>query len=130
MKLSDLKIGDICKQRDGTLCIVLSNNLSLNGLGLCSRGVCEGYLSAYNDDLTYSNRDMSRRDIIAIYQASEPNMGSAYALTQASFEEGDCSSYRYIEWTWQGNKDIVKEMTVSEIEELVGSKVKIVKERR
>lgn len=131
MKLSDLKVGDICMQRDGTLCIVLSNSLSKNGLSLFNRNGCKGYLSDYDDDLTYSyNRDMNNRDIVGVYKASEPNMSSAYTLALSIFQGETVASYSYIKWTWEGNKEVVKvkEMTIADVEKLVGSKVKIVKE--
>ena len=131
MKVSDLKVGDICMQRNGTLCIVLSNNLSSNGLGLFDGngngiGGCVGYLGDYNDDLTYPRQES--RDILAVYKASEPNMCAAFGLTGAVFERVNANDVTFNIWTWQGNKEVVKEMTVAEIEKLVGSKVKIIKE--
>ena len=125
MKLSDLKVGDICKLRSGDVCIVLSNSFSDNGLGLFDKESCVGYLSNYNDDLIYSDREKNSRDIIAIYKASLPNVVQAYGLTNAILR-GTCNSIT-INWTWQGNKEVVKEMTVADIEKLVGCKVKIIK---
>ena len=127
MKVSDLKVGDICKLRNGDICIVLSNSFSDNGLGLYDNSTCIGYLSNYNDDLTYSDRERDYRDIVAIYKASEPNMMKAYGLTMTVLK-GTCNMIT-IDWTWQGNKEIVKEMTVADVEKLVGCRVKIVKEQ-
>ena len=82
MKITDLKVGDIVKTRDGNGHIVLSNDISPNGLSLYSATSvgCYAYLSSYDENMNH--RLHKSHDIIAVYKASEPNKNYIYQLTR------------------------------------------------
>lgn len=128
MKITDLKVGDIVKTRDGNGHIVLSNNTSPNGLSLFSRSSmgCYAYLSSYDENMNHKLH--KAHDIIAVYKASEPNKNYGYSLTSdiMSVEDyGNFNDYN-IKWDWVRNEK--KKMTVSEIEKILGYGVEIVSE--
>ena len=120
MKLNDLKEFDIVKRRDGLIMIVLYNSLH-NCLALFSPETCgcSDLLEAYGEDMTIKLHTNSDRDIVAVYKSTD--LGK-YTLLKNYFENR-CEDY---EWTWE--REEVKEMTIAEIEALVGCKIKIIKE--
>ena len=120
---ANLELTDIVKYRDGTLGIVLRNSLSKDGLGIFSRDhdMCVGYLSNFNKDLTYADKEMRHRDIMAIYKTkTSPRQYSALTdFFDKKFNE---------EWTWERQEPEPKELTMTELEKILGYPVKIVKD--
>lgn len=133
MKITDLKVGDIVKTRDGYGHVVFSNNLSPNGLGLFNAKSigCSAYLSHYNDDLKHEND--KRKDIMAVYKASEPNRYT-YSVTCRILNEPEfnieyyMAHYNDIKWDWERVEK--KKMTVEEIEKILGYGIEIVSDRK
>lgn len=122
MTKSDLEIFDVVKLRDGRLFMVLPNNLSPDGLGIFSleAGGCHEYMTDYTDDLTCSDGTNSD-DIIAVYKSK----GREYSVIRDLFV--DKSFERARKWTWERREP--KEMTMEELEKVLGYPVKIVKEK-
>ena len=117
MKKSDLKTGMIVELSDGEKRLVIANTLL--GLKAGSGGIAMRYI---NDDLTLDS--ILHGDIVKVY--SEPQDGRAdYIGSDISwFIKNDCTKYSRCIWEREEPKDI----TVAEIEEILGYKIKIVGE--
>lgn len=121
MKLHDLEEFDIVKRRDGKVMIVIYNTvydcLALFSPETCG---CSGKLRDYRDDMTVKGHlDKSDKDIVAVYKCDDK---CKYTLLSKYFKY-DC---RVFPWTWE--REEVKEMTIAELEAVVGCKIKIIKE--
>lgn len=117
MTRSDLKIFDIVKTRCGQVLIILPNSICDSGKGTYSEESCgcQEYLSSYSEDLKYKNG--SSKDIVAIRKDS-----SAWRSCGIYFENKDSIE----DWTWE--REEIKQVTMADVEEKFGCKVKIVKE--
>lgn len=132
MTKSDLRTGMIVKLREGTEFVVFKNAV----VNLCeiifepqediivNSNIGQWhYLSSYNSNLTfvansYDDCDCARFDIMEIYMSKDP-----LSLMNLSIRRN--------EWKllWK-REDSVKEITMKDIEEKFGCKVKIVREDR
>ena len=133
MKVTEIKLelGDLVKLRNGDVCIVLPDDDSSTGLSLFeanSNYFCIAHTSRYNNELInlYHGKE---KDIMSVFKISQYK-NSVICNTSANtylrrFYKGDITSGN-IKWDWE--REEVKEMTVADIEKLVGTKVKIVKE--
>ena len=121
--------GDFVKLRSGDICIVLADADSANGLSIFTAdnyGKCKAHLSRYNDDLTHESKEA--KDIVAVFNASNGKEGMEMSKIMHKFygiSTDGLSLDEYIVWDYDGAA--VKEMTVADIEAIVGCKVKIVK---
>lgn len=110
MVKADLKTGDIVKLRSGDICICLGDTITWPNR-------CTSFkLSRYTDDLKHC--EASKYDIM--YVRHQPPI----SLRDL---ESVFSGMRHLCWDWE--REEVKEVTMAEIEEKFGCKVKIVKER-
>lgn len=136
----DIKAGDIVLLKDGRRCIVTPNidypneGLTLYGMADLSHtllascnpafkkifGVIASFNKYYNDDLTPSDDD-DRYTIMAV--RSNP-IASASCLFEM-LTNNNIDKDRYY-WDWKRGE--IKEVTMAEVEEKFGCKVKIVKE--
>ena len=128
MKKSDLRVGDVVKTREGHYLVIFPNANSQDGLGTFRGGSfgCQCYLSRYYEDLT--NRDNSKYDIVAVYKASEPRKDRAY-LAIKSIMSNDIDEFLLGRLDWDWEEEVIKEVTISELEKLYGCKVKIVNDK-
>lgn len=121
MKKSDLKTGYIVTQRNG------SEKVVFLGIDTIDRGQLDCIvnentsnwqnLDTFNDDLT--SKFISYFDIMKVEKPFHP-----YCLQNLNRRYSFASKTRELLW----ERDSVKEMTVADVEALVGCKVKIVKE--
>ena len=121
MKKSDLKTGYIATLRNGR------NGVVFIGVDTIERGQVDcivnestnswNDLSNFNDDLTHKR--FSELDIMKVEKPYHP-----YCLQNLNIRYSFASKTRELLW----ERDSVKEMTVADVEALVGCKVKIVKE--
>jgi hypothetical protein len=135
MTKKDIKAGDIVLLKDGRQCIVMPNihdpnkELALYGvLNLrnpflvgCDKsfGIITSLNNYYNDDLTTLDDD-----VYTIMAVRKNPITSAYCLFEMLTNK-NIDKDRYY-WDWK--REEVKEVTMAEIEEKFGCKVKIVKE--
>lgn len=137
MTKKDIKEGDIVLLKDGRRCIVMpyiddpNRGLALYGilnlnpynpfLANCNRpfGIITS-LNYYKDDLTPPDSDS---DYI-IMAVKENPIRSAACLFEMLTNDNIDKDYYY--WNWK--REEIKEVTMSEVEEKFGCKVKIVKE--
>lgn len=136
MTKKDIARGDLVLLGDGRVCIVWEDLNDPNG-GLVLYGVLNlhgpflvdcirpfGIVSCvdrYDDDLTLSYDDSS----YTIMAVMENPIGSAACLFEMLTNDSiDKDQYH---WDWKREK-IIKEVTMAEVEEHFGCKVKIVKE--
>lgn len=110
---ADLKNGDVILRRNGEVEIVILET-----------GTCVGKdgwmkVSTINEDLTHGVGlfDDNEWDIVAVRRPTEP-----YECTLKAFE------FEYGELIYDRERDTVKEMTIGEIEEQLGYKIKVIKE--
>jgi hypothetical protein len=130
MTRDELTTGDIVQLHNGMVLLVCPNlNSDGEKLGLNSmhtRG-CLEYLSKYTSDLKcISNSD---HDIIAVYKSSQLDKWCTwYLLKTFVFNENPNTLNKDkiygFEWDWQCER---REMTVKEIEDILGFKI-IIKE--
>lgn len=152
MNYIKLEIFDIVELRDGSLAVVLpeSENPEERALGLYSRNYayCPKIASisnsllendSYTEDLTYNGS--SDFDIMKVLKYSEVNENSwfphvAYMrmITDIVIRRGLCwNDFKDIKerlnygWTWV--REECKEVTMADIEEKFGCKIKIIKEK-
>ena len=131
---ADLRVGDIVKTRQGNILVILPNENSSDGLGTFSRIThgCQQYLSSYEEDLTYKNAEY---DIVAVLRASEPgyHQYNTYRLLGVVLTYNDhemiADQFQYVKWDWERTEEEpIKELTMEELEKVLGYKVKIVAE--
>ena len=126
MKLSDLKTGMIVTWRNGVECVVMIDcecNTSIFGSALVVNAVgCHWMpLSDYGEDMKIKSGyedeldDASELDIVKVEVPCHP-----YSFFNLEYEK----EKRKLLW----KEETVKELTMAEIEEKFGCKVKIVKE--
>ena len=114
MTKQDLKSGMIVELRNGNNCLILENNCSSEGKSVFKKWSCVCHLERYNDDLTHEkNKDYDIVKVSTFYNSAIANL------------EAFACGYKP---TWQWERKEPKELTVSEIEKLLGYPVKIVKE--
>lgn len=123
MKKSDLKTGYLAVTRDGREYVVYLNVLTgyqhdkkPKDIMVCNQGDnvrWEG-LDVYNEDLTYKGKE-NRNDIMEVYLLYRP-----YALQDMS----DRKQMRQLLW----KREEPKELTIKQIEEILGYSIKIIKE--
>ncbi len=139
MTKKEIKKGDIVLLKDGRRCIVMpdiedtNNGLALYGMlrfrGLVLGGVYDkrfGIIANlneyYDDDLTPSDGD-SRYTIMAVRK--NPVESASYLFEMLTNDSIDKDRYY---WNWK--REEIKEVTMEEVEEKFGCKVKIVKEEK
>lgn len=141
MTKKDIKEGDIVLLKDGRRCIVMpyiddpNRGLALYGilnlynsfLANCNPaykkifGVIASLNKYYNDDLTPPSDGDDRYTIMAVRK--NPVESAAYL-----FEMLTNDSIYKDRYYWDWKREEIKEVTMSEVEEKFGCKVKIVKE--
>lgn len=107
MKKSDLKQGALVQMRNGNVYILIGDKLVdlSNGRYMCLEDIEEDLLKRF------FNKELS---VDKVFQSSDTSEGYRRYIRKES-----------IKWTWERPH---KELTVGEIEKLLGYKVKIVKE--
>jgi len=135
MTKKDIKEGDLVLLRDGRRCIVMpnTNELALYGVlkihnpflpDFSNRfGIIAHLNNYYNDDLTPSDGD-SGYTIMAVRE----NPISKASILFKMLTNNDIGKKDYYEVSWDWEREEVKEVTMAEVEEKFGCKVKIVKE--
>ena len=133
MTKEDIKEGDIVLLRDGRICIVMPDIYNpIRGLALYGRykytmdrevGKVIAFNEVYNDDLTsLYDRDYNimavRKDT---YSSSSKINSLIFKLLFSLIDPKD------ITWDWE--REEVKEVTMADVEEKFGCKVKIIKEK-
>ncbi len=109
MKKSDLKQGALVQTRNGNVYILIGKKF----VDLTDGGCMP--LEKYNEDLLTCN---SKYDVMKVFNSSFEHEGYYYYIRS-----------KPIIWTWERKEEEPsKELTVGEIEKLLGYKVKIVKE--
>ena len=141
MTKKDICAGDLVLLRGGRVCVVMKDKddpnkgLTLYGkinspLGFLdpSPKIALGkvmHLYNYDDDLTDSSGSLSDYDIMAVRTTSDINLKfSVPFIFNTLFYS--CKEPNRIFWDWE--REEVKEVTMAEVEEKFGCKVKIVKE--
>lgn len=141
MTKKDIERGDIVLLRGGRVCVVMkdaddpNNGLTLYGkinspisfLDFSPKIVLGKviHLNDYNDDLTDSaDRPFSDYDIMAIRKTSHYNTNFTvpFIFDVLFYNEGSNRIY------WDLRRKEIKEVTMAEVEEKFGCKVKIIKE--
>lgn len=119
MTKSELRTGMVVKDRDGFIGVVLKNTSTVDGIkwfkdteGITSIDEWQELDEAYNEDLTTKN-DFDAEDIVSVYQ---PNDFDDYTTVRAYQED-------HLIWN---REEPVKEVTMKDIEEKFGCKVKII----
>lgn len=140
MTKKDIKAGDIVLLKDGRRCIVMPNTYDSNNelvlygmadlshtlLASCNPafkkifGVIASFNKYYNDDLTPSDDD-DRYTIMAVRSNPITSANCLFEMLTNNLIHKD----RFY-WNWK--REEIKEVTMSEVEEEFGCKVKIVKE--
>ena len=111
MKKSDLKQGAIVKLRNNQMYILIGKKF----INLKDGGYMP--LEKYNEDLLTSN---SKYDVMKVFNSSFEHEGYFYYIRNKLIIKP---------WTWERKEEEPsKELTVGEIEKLLGYKVKIIKE--
>jgi len=119
MKKSELKQGALVQMRNGNVYILIGKKF----VNLKNGGFMP--LENYNEDLLTSYPTIeplydvnSKYDVMKVFNSSLEHQGYRTYISGCSFE-----------WTWERKEEEPsKELTVGEIEKLLGYKVKIVKE--
>jgi len=121
LKKSDLKQGALVQMRNGNMYILIGKKF----VNLKNGGFMP--LENYNEDLLTCNSIIepiydvvsnSKYDVMKVFNSSFEHQGYYTYITGCSFK-----------WTWERKEEEPsKELTVGEIEKLLGYKVKIVKE--
>jgi hypothetical protein len=121
MKKSELKQGALVQMRNGNVYILIGKKF----VNLKDGGYMP--LERYNEDLLTCNSIIepiydvvsnSKYDVMKVFNSSFEHLGYHAYINGYSFE-----------WTWERKEEEPsKELTVGEIEKLLGYKVKIVKE--
>jgi len=119
MKKSDLKQGALVETRNGNQYLLIDDRLVNLKDGYCI------LLKNLKSDLRgapFWGIDFPEIDVMKVYQGNSSNEGYYQYINK-----------RPIKWTWERkeeepSKELTKELTVGEIEKLLGYKVKIVRE--
>ena len=114
MTKRDLRSTFVVKLRNDEVCVILDNTCASEGKGIFRKWCCVAYFEEYNDDLTHKTNN--KYDIMKV---------SVSHLSGILNLELFCKD-RNLDWDWE--RKATKELTVSEIEKLLGYPVKIVKE--
>ena len=141
MNKKDIERGDLVLLRDGRICVVIGDmddpnkGLTLYGKTNSSLGffdlnpkIALGkviHLNDYNYDLTISN-DYKDYDVMAIRKTSNYNL--KYSVTFIFDHLFYSKEYSSLFWDLEREEVEVKEVTMAEVEEKFGCRVKIVKE--
>lgn len=120
MKKSDLKQGALVQMRNGNMYILIGKKF----VNLKNGGFMP--LENYNEDLLTSYPTIeplvannSKYDVMKVFNSSLEHQGYYTYISGCSFK-----------WTWERKEEEPhKELTVGEIEKLLGYKVKIIKEK-
>lgn len=125
MTKKDIKEGDIVLLRDGRTCVVnkYGSNLLLYGVDdIDSHTIYDLFsIDGYNEDLTYKYNDPNY-DIMAVQSDYLRFFNFKHLLNILLSQTEDIT----IIWDWK--REEIKEVTMEEVEEKFGCKVKIVKE--
>ena len=148
MSYPKLDIFDIVELRDGRLAVVLleSENLEERGLGLYSRNYAftpeiASINGPYADDLTH--HESAALDIMKVLKYNKVSVSALFSdqaymrtVTDIVIRRGLCwddfknfnmkERLKPYDWTWV--REECKEVTMADIEEKFGCKVKIIKE--
>ena len=146
MTKEDIKEGDIVLLRDGRICIVMPDIYNpIRGLALYGRykytmdrevGKVIAFNEVYNDDLTsLYDRDYNimavRKDTYSSY-----NIMAVRKDTYSSSSKINSLIFKLLfslidpkDITWDWEREEVKEVTMADVEEKFGCKVKIIKEK-
>ena len=122
---SQLKAMDIVKLQNGLIGFISYNEIDENGLAIYSPRYqgCLVFLNKYNDDLSSKIKD--EHNIIAIYRGPKSYCVLEDLFSDVAFEEIE----RYtLNKEWDIKINHFREITKSEIEEILGCKIKIVDE--
>lgn len=140
MTKKDIERGDLVLLEDGRVCVVMEDVDNPNkGLTLYGKTKSQisfldpsykfvlgkiAHLNDYDDDLTSSNKSLNDYDIMAVRKSSGNfvRYSVSFIFDALFYSEG----YKDIFWDWK--REEVKEVTMAEVEEKFGCKVKIVKE--
>ncbi len=139
MTKKDIKEGDFVLLRDGRVCVVMedvdnpNNGLVLYGMINSPIGFLDPtpknvigkviHLYNFNDDLTSSD-GYSSYDIMAIRKTSDYSIEFSVTFIFHTLFYRRLSNRLF--WNWE--REEIKEVTMAEVEEKFGCKVKIVKE--
>lgn len=124
MKKSDLKTGYLVVTREGHEYVVYLNvltgyqhNKKSEDIIVCNQGDNRRWdgLDVYNEDLTYKGSKVHKNDIMEVYLLYHP-----FALQDMSY----CEQMRKLLW----KREETRELTVKQIEEILGYSIKIIKE--
>lgn len=143
MAKKDIQRGDLVLLRDGRVCVIMKDmddpnkGLTLYGKTNSSMGffdigpnkIALGkviHLDNYDDDLTAPGESLSDYDIMAIRKASDVNLKYSVPFIFNTLFHHDEAKADGIFWDWKHEE--IKEVTMAEVEEKFGCKVKIVKE--
>ena len=122
---SQLKAMDIVKLENGLIGFISYNECNESGLAIYSPRYqgCLVYLNKYNDDLSSKIKD--EHNIIAIYRGPK-----SYCVLEDLFSDVDFEEIEQytLNKEWDIKINHFKEITKSEIEEILGYKIKIVDE--
>jgi len=118
MKKSDLKTGMIVEMSDGCHRIVLGN--SLMGISGCSGGI---HLSSVNDDLTLNCGE----EIVKVHDELNANKEDYIGASAGWFDRAPVADVlRYTTCIWK--REEPKDITIVEIEKILGYKIKVIGE--
>ena len=123
MKKSDLKTGYLVVTRDRQEYVVYLNVITgyqhdkkSEDIIVCNQGNNRRWdgLDVYNEDLTYKGKE-NRNDIMEVYMLYHP-----FALQDMTY----CEQVRKLLW----KREEPTELTIKQIEEILGYSIKIIKE--
>lgn len=121
MKKSELKQGALVQMRNGNMYILIGKKF----VNLKDGGYMP--LEKYNEDLLTCNSIIGG----LIYDVVSNSKYDVMKVFNSSFEHEGYHTYINgypLKWTWERKEEPYKELTVGEIEKLLGYKVKIIKE--
>lgn len=102
IKLSDLRVGDIVRFRQGGIAIVFINSRSKNNLGLFTNLGCFMYLDNFQEDLTYFQK--GKWDIVSVCKISDATIKREYIIYDIleKFMKGTLTknNIEAIPWDW------------------------------
>ena len=122
MKLSNLKTGMIVRYRNGELRLVLRDVSNFEGDSIVGR-FSWNTLSNYNEDMKckiYNSREL---DIVEVYEPLSVFISITDIFESKKFNVDNINLYTCI---WEEEKPV--EITINEIEEILGYKIKVIEE--
>lgn len=142
MTKKDIQRGDLVLLRDGRVCVIMKDmddpnkGLTLYGKTNSSMGFFDigpnkialgkvAHLFDYYDDLTASVESSSNYDIMAIRKTADLGLKYSVPFIFNTLFNHDDAKANGIFWDWE--REEIKEVTMAEVEEKFGCKVKIVK---